>query len=84
MTFFDDPMMRPPTPRGPRTSRSTSGYAALPFFEELPAGMPQDFHEELPADVSEGVPSIPEPGALMLVGLGLLGLSRRVRAYYAR
>ncbi len=46
--------------------------------------MPQEFHEELPADVSEAAPSIPEPGALMLVGLGLLGLSRRVRAYYAR
>jgi hypothetical protein len=83
VTFFEDPMT-PPDAQGPEDEQVNLRLRTSLFFEELPAGMTQDFHEELPADVSEAAPSIPEPGALVLVGLGLLGLSRRVRAYYTR
>jgi PEP-CTERM motif len=83
--FFDDPM-QPAVEPGPEDEQvNIRLLSALPFFEELPAAMLKDVHDEqLVSDVPDAVPSIPEPGALMLVGLGLLGLSRRVRAYYAR
>ena len=81
---FSDTML-PPDVQGPEDEQVFLRLIALPFFEELPAGMPQDFQEGPPADVSEAAPSsIPEPGVLLLVGIGLLGLSRHVRAHYAR
>jgi hypothetical protein len=84
VTFFDDPMT-PPDVQGPEDEQAVLRLLSSPFFEELPAGLPREFPETMPADVSEAAPSsIPEPGALLLVGIGLLGLSRRVRAYYAR
>ena len=61
VTFFDDPMMAPPDAQGPEDEQVNIRLRALPYFEELPAGIPQDFHEELPADVSEG--SSGDPGA---------------------
>ena len=67
------------TLRVPEDEQVNIRLRGLPYFEELP-GMPQQFNvEELPVDVSEPAPSIPEPGALMLVGLGLLGVSHRLR-----
>jgi len=83
ITFFEDPMT-PPDIQGPEDEQVVLRLLSSPYFEELPAGMPQEIPGALPSDVSEAAPTIPEPGALMLVGLGLLGLSRRVRAYYAR
>jgi hypothetical protein len=83
VTFFEDPMTPADGP-GFEDEQIAFRMRALPFFEELPAAMPQDFQEAPPADVSEAAPSIPEPGALILVGIGLLGISRRVRAYYTR
>ena len=83
VTFFEDPMT-PAGVQGPEDEQVVLQFLASPYLEELPAGMSQAYHEVVPADVSEAAPSIPEPGALMLVGLGLLGLSRRLRAYYVR
>ena len=82
-SFFEDPMT-PPDVRGVEDEQVILRILASPYFEELPAGTPEDLREPTPADVSEPAPSIPEPGALMLVGIGLLGLSRRLRAFYAR
>ena len=78
-TLFDDPMLPGAAP-GPEDEQVSLWLRSLPLLEELPADMPHQFNmEELPVDVSEVAPSIPEPGALMLVGLGLLGISRRLR-----
>ena len=82
--IFVEDLMTPADAPDPEDEQVVFRLRAMPFFEELPAAMPQDFLEAPPADVQEAAPSIPEPGALMLVGIGLLGLSRRVRAYYAR
>jgi hypothetical protein len=85
VTFFEDPML-PGNAPGPEDEQANMRLRSLPFFEELPSGMPQQFNiEELPVDVSEAAQSIPEPEALMLVGLGLLSVSRRLRrTFHAR
>ena len=83
VAFFEDPMTPPDAP-GLEDEQVAFRLRATPFFEELPAAMTQDFQEAPAANVEEAAPTIPEPGALMLVGIGLLGISRRVRAYYAR
>ena len=71
VTFFDDPM-QPAIEPGPEDEQLNVRLSALSFFEELPPAMLKGVEgEELVADVPEAVPSIPEPGALLLVGLGL-------------
>jgi hypothetical protein len=83
VTFFEDPMT-PPDFQGIEDEQVALRLFASPYFEELPAALPPDFGQLPPADVLEAAPSIPEPTALLLVGVGLLGLSRRLRAFYAR
>ena len=69
----------PPPPPGPDDEQVV--FAAMtthsfPYFE----GLPQASWVEPQAD--EDTAPIPEPGALLLIGLGLLGASSRLRRAY--
>ncbi|MGV3518050.1 PEP-CTERM sorting domain-containing protein [Luteitalea sp.] len=72
--FFEDPIL-PPAPQGPDDEQLTTRLLSVPVFEKLPAE-PQVAYEALPV---AGTSSIPEPGIAMMIGVGLLGLSARLR-----
>jgi hypothetical protein len=73
--FFEDPV-QPPGERGPDDEQDLMRLINPPVFDEVPM-VAQSFAVE---DVTPD--SVPEPGALMLVGLGLLGVSTRLRRAY--
>ncbi len=77
VVFFEDPV-GPPSAPGPDDERLALTLFSTPIFEELPLAM----HAQ--ADASRQAGTIPEPGALLLVGLGLLGASTRLRRAYRK
>lgn len=72
--FYEDPAP-PPGLRGPDDEHGFMSLMAGPTFEETPM---------MAMRVESAVvdPSIPEPGALLLVGLGMLGVSTKLRRAY--
>lgn len=85
-TIFENPFL-PPAPRGPEDEQGAMQHLSMPFFEELPQLPAQEqrlTYQELPGlqDDPDGADSIPEPGVLALIGLGLLGVSSRLRRAY--
>ena len=80
--FFFEEQYLPPGPTGPEDEQELLFLQPMPFIEEVPAESPQFAYDELPVGESEALSSIPEPGIAMMVGLGLLGLSRRIRRSY--
>lgn len=80
--FFEDPYL-PSGERGPEDEQDALRLQTVAYFEELPAAGPQQFvYDELPVAGPEALSSIPEPGIAMMVGIGLLGLSSRLRRSY--
>lgn len=73
--FFEDPV-QPPEERGLDDEQASLRLQATPYFEASAMSLSYD-------EVSRSEP-IPEPGALLLVGLGLLGASTRLRRAYRR
>jgi hypothetical protein len=71
--FFEDPI-QPPAEPGLDDEQAAMRLQATPYMESLAMSMSYD-------EVSRSAP-IPEPGALLLVGLGLLGASTRLRRAY--
>ena len=82
--FIQEPFM-PPGVTGPDDEQAAQMLVTIPFFDEVPHGstlryaavsLPSAGEVDPPASENQ---SIPEPGALALIGIGLLGLSRRLR-----
>jgi hypothetical protein len=78
--FFEDQYLTSAT-TGPEDEQHLLFLQAMPYVEELPAESPQFVYDEQP-EASDALPSIPEPGIAMMVGIGLLGLSHRIRRSY--
>ncbi len=79
--LLDDPLASASAPHEPGADDEQRGLRALVSrgsFDPLPEGPTYDVSLAV-ADDSD----VPEPGALLLVGLGLLGASRRLRRAYA-
>lgn len=83
--FFEDPFT-PPEARGPEDEQLALQRLSMPFFEQLPElNGPRLTYEELPGlagDDPDAPGTIPEPGALALIGVGLLTMSNRLRRAY--
>ena len=77
--FFEDPLLAPVQPGPEDEQAGLRMMASHPYFED---SAPKLVFEELPAASQASVSDVPEPGALMLVGLGLLGASHRLRRSY--
>ena len=76
--FFESPVPPPGAP-GPDDELGFARLRNVPFFEEVPDDL------GFSAQALVQTESVPEPGTLLLVGLGLLGASTRLRrAYRAR
>ncbi len=79
--FFEDPAGAP-QPQGPDDEHGAMQIMGMSFFEEMPnaseARMAFAMMAAAPPDEPED-PAVPEPGALALIGLGLLGASARLR-----
>lgn len=74
ITFAADPFL-PSGEQGPDDEQPVLRLTNVPFFEGLPVSMQQPTFDE-PSGEQD---SIPEPGALLLVGVGLLGAAARLR-----
>jgi hypothetical protein len=84
VTFFDDPMI-PAEAQGPEDEQVRLRLVLGPTFEDVPVAFLQELPREEPrADAVDPALTIAEPGVLILIGLGLLGASLRLRTYYAR
>lgn len=86
VTFIEDALV-PPQPQGPDDEQEALQVLSMPAFEQLPyaTGARLSF-EELPGESPDQndfqETAVPEPGALALIGLGLLGASARLRRAY--
>jgi hypothetical protein len=74
--YFVEELGPPPAPPGPDDEQAFMRQFNVPTFEELPSMSAMTF------DAMSRTEPIPEPGALMLIGLGLLGASTRLRRAY--
>jgi hypothetical protein len=77
--FFEDPLVAPAQPGPEDEQAGLRMMASHPYFAD---SAPKLVFEELPAASQSSVSDVPEPGTLMLVGLGLLGASHRLRRSY--
>lgn len=83
ITFVEDPFT-PPAPAGPDDEQAVVfGFQpySVPYFESLPQESSLQY-QELDAAGPDRDSTIPEPGVLALIGLGLLGASSRLRRAY--
>ena len=83
ITFVEDPFTLP-APAGPDDEQAVVlGFQpyAVPYFESLPQESSLQY-QELDDAGSDRDSTIPEPGVLALIGLGLLGASARLRRAY--
>jgi hypothetical protein len=91
ITFLEDPIAAPEL-RGPDDEQVPQLLVTVPFFGDVPPGLsdlPHGLALRYAALSLESAPdvhtpasqdqSIPEPGALALIGIGMLALSRRLR-----
>lgn len=86
--FFETPFT-PAVQAGPddelvMRSLETLPYVEnIPYYEQLPRTSSSYLAAAAPApDQSTGDSSIPEPGLLALIGVGMLGISSRLRRHY--
>lgn len=77
--FVEDPLVAPREPAADDEQPAVHLMASRGYFDPLPEE-PAFEASLVVADDSD----VPEPGALLLVGLGLLGASRRLRRAYAK
>ena len=77
ISFYEGPIA-PPGQQGPDDEQALVSVLAVPHFEQQRLAMASISFEDSPPESD----SIPEPGALLLVGLGLLGASSRLRRAY--
>ncbi len=80
LVFTVDPLA-PPELQGPDDEQIGLQRLSVPFFEPLPQVPYRITYQQLPEE-DDTPSSIPEPGALALIGIGLLGLSSRLRRAY--
>lgn len=73
--FFEE-LVTPPAPQGPDDEQAFMRQFNVPTVEEMPSISALTFQADAASE------PIPEPGALMLIGLGLLGASTRLRRAY--
>lgn len=74
--FFEDPV-QPPAEQGPDDEQAVARLFTVPYYEPQPL-MLGSFSVEQSTEPDP----VPEPGTLMLVGLGLLGASTQLRRVY--
>ena len=77
--FFEDPLLAPAQPGPEDEQTGLRMMASHPYFDD---SAPKLIFEELPAASQSSVSDVPEPGMFLLVGLGLLGASHRLRRSY--
>jgi len=83
--FLDTPFM-PAAPAGPDDELVMQALETVPYFETLPYYEQRSqaaflLLDEAPAE-DENQSTIPEPGLLALIGIGMLGVSNRLRRHY--
>lgn len=74
--FFVGELAPPPGPPGPDDEQAFLRQFSVPTFDEMPS------MSAMTLDSTALAEPVPEPGALMLVGLGLLGASTSLRRAY--
>jgi hypothetical protein len=79
--FFEEPSL-PSGPTSPEDEQAALQLQAMSYFQGVPVENPQFASDELPEGGSDALSSIPEPGIALMVGIGLLGLSHRIRRSY--
>lgn len=85
--FFEDPFTPVGLP-GPddemvmRALETLPYVENIPYYESLPQASPQYVVDPPPPAGAASAAPIPEPGLLALIGLGMLGVSSRLRRHY--
>lgn len=85
--YFLELPFTPDLPPGPDDELVIRGFEPPPHLENLPyfEPMPQAstlYVSDLPLVADESASTIPEPGLLALIGIGMLGVSNRLRRHY--
>lgn len=76
--YFYEDLTPPPAPQGPDDEQALMLQFSGPTFEQTPM-LSLTFDES-----ARSTDSVPEPGALLLVGLGMLGVSTKLRRIYRK